>query len=59
MAIVQALNEEGRTIILITHEADIAAHARRVIHMRDGRITSDEPVRDRRIAAAAAAGAHP
>jgi len=48
LTIVQALNDEGRTIILITHEADIAAYARRVIHMRDGRITSDEPVRDRR-----------
>jgi putative ABC transport system ATP-binding protein len=57
MAIVQALNDEGRTVILITHEADIAAHARRVVHMRDGRITSDEPVRDRRRARAEATAA--
>jgi putative ABC transport system ATP-binding protein len=72
LTIVQALNDEGRTIILITHEADIAAYARRAIHMRDGRITSDEPVRDRRRArpgagaaaappagTAAGAGVHP
>jgi putative ABC transport system ATP-binding protein len=39
----QRLNEEqGRTIILITHEADIAAHADRIIHLRDGVIQSDE-----------------
>jgi putative ABC transport system ATP-binding protein len=33
--------EEGNTVILVTHEADIAAHARRVVRMRDGRIESD------------------
>ena len=48
MAIFQALNDEGRTVILITHEPDIATYARRVVQMRDGGITSDEPVRDRR-----------
>ncbi len=38
----QKLNEEyGRTIILITHEQTIAAHARRIIHLRDGKILSD------------------
>ncbi|HUD72560.1 MAG TPA: ABC transporter ATP-binding protein [Dongiaceae bacterium] len=47
MAIVEALNDEGRTIVLITHEPDIAQHARRVVTMRDGRIVSDTPVRDR------------
>jgi putative ABC transport system ATP-binding protein len=36
------LNEEGHTIILVTHERDIAEHARRVIHIRDGKIESDE-----------------
>ncbi|HMM22781.1 MAG TPA: ABC transporter ATP-binding protein [Selenomonadales bacterium] len=36
------LNRQGRTIILITHEPDIAAFARRVIHVRDGEIIRDE-----------------
>jgi len=38
MAIFRKLNDEGRTIIMITHEADIAEHAKRIIHIRDGRI---------------------
>ncbi|KKU56959.1 macrolide ABC transporter ATP-binding protein [Candidatus Amesbacteria bacterium RIFOXYD1_FULL_47_9] len=38
MAIFRKLNDEGRTIIMITHEADIAGHAKRIIHIRDGRI---------------------
>ena len=36
MDLFDRLNDEGRTIVLITHEANIAAHARRVIHMQDG-----------------------
>jgi putative ABC transport system ATP-binding protein len=44
MAIFERLNrEQGMTIILVTHEPDIAAHARRVIHMRDGMIAEDAP----------------
>jgi putative ABC transport system ATP-binding protein len=54
MAIFQALNDEGRTVILITHEPDIATYARRVVQMRDGGIVSDEPVRNRRRAGGAA-----
>jgi len=43
MAIFQQLNrEQGITIILVTHDADIARHARRIIHMRDGRVERDE-----------------
>jgi putative ABC transport system ATP-binding protein len=45
MAIFQRLNRERRkTIIFVTHEADIAAHTRRILRMRDGLIESDEPV---------------
>lgn len=47
MAIFQELNEDGKTIILVTHERDIAQHARRVIHFRDGRILKNEDVPDR------------
>jgi putative ABC transport system ATP-binding protein len=44
MAIFERLNrEQGMTIILVTHEPDIAAHARRVIHVRDGVIAEDTP----------------
>lgn len=46
MAIFQELNEDGKTIILVTHERDIAQHARRVIHFRDGRILKNEDVLD-------------
>ncbi|KKU51943.1 MAG: hypothetical protein A3F26_02695 [Candidatus Ryanbacteria bacterium RIFCSPHIGHO2_12_FULL_47_12b] len=48
MDILQALNEErGHTIILITHEAYMAEHAERVIHILDGRIDKDEKVMKR------------
>jgi putative ABC transport system ATP-binding protein len=42
MGIFRRLSEQGRTIILITHEQDVAAHARRVIRVSDGRIINDE-----------------
>ena len=42
MEIFEGLTDEGRTIILITHEPEVAAHADRVIHVTDGRIVSDE-----------------
>ena len=40
MAILHELNDEGRTIVLITHEAEVAAKAQRQIHVRDGMIVS-------------------
>jgi putative ABC transport system ATP-binding protein len=45
MEIFQSLNQdEGITIILVTHDQDIAKHAGRIIQMRDGRIENDEAV---------------
>ena len=44
MAILQDLNRQGKTIVIVTHEPDIARHCRRIVHFRDGRITGDEPV---------------
>jgi putative ABC transport system ATP-binding protein len=44
MALFESLHHQGNTIILVTHENDIAQHAHRVIHIRDGKIASDEAV---------------
>lgn len=44
MALFANLHEQGNTIILVTHELDIAQHAHRVIFIRDGKIASDEAV---------------
>jgi putative ABC transport system ATP-binding protein len=52
MALFQELNDQGITIILVTHEHDVAQYARRIIEMRDGHIRRDHPVTDRRIATA-------
>jgi|SRR3989344_182087 len=41
MAIFQNLNEEGHTIVMITHELDIAKHAKRIIHIKDGKVVGD------------------
>jgi putative ABC transport system ATP-binding protein len=51
MALFQELNEQGITILLVTHEAEVAAYAKRVVVMKDGRILRDSPVKDRRRAA--------
>jgi putative ABC transport system ATP-binding protein len=50
MAIFQKLNDEGKVIVLVTHEWDIARHARRIVRFRDGKIVGDEPVTERIIA---------
>jgi len=52
MALFQELNAQGLTVLMVTHEHDIARYTRRVIELRDGRIIRDEPVRDRHDAVA-------
>jgi putative ABC transport system ATP-binding protein len=42
MALFDRLHSGGNTIILVTHEADIAQHAHRIIHIRDGKVEVDE-----------------
>jgi len=44
MGIFQRLNREGVTIVMVTHEPDIANHTNRIVAFKDGRIVSDEPV---------------
>jgi putative ABC transport system ATP-binding protein len=41
MALFDGLDREGQTIVLVTHETDIAAHARRQVHLKDGRVERD------------------
>ncbi|HJQ21892.1 MAG TPA: ABC transporter ATP-binding protein [Gemmatimonadaceae bacterium] len=48
MALFQELNAQGITILLVTHEPDIAQYATRVVEVRDGRIVRDHPVENRR-----------
>jgi putative ABC transport system ATP-binding protein len=44
MRLLEQLHRRGNTILLVTHEKDIAHHARRIIHLRDGRLERDETV---------------
>jgi putative ABC transport system ATP-binding protein len=50
MKILQGLNNEGHTVILVTHETYTAEHAKRIIYMKDGHIVADDPVKNRRMA---------
>jgi len=43
MALFDTLHAGGNTIVLVTHEPDIAQYAHRVVHIRDGQVFSDEP----------------
>ena len=47
LALFQGLNDEGRTIIMVTHEDEVAAHAKRIIRLKDGKIQVDGQVKDR------------
>ena len=51
LAIFQSLNDAGKTIVLITHESDVAEHATRIVAVKDGVVASDVPVTGRRRAA--------
>lgn len=51
MGIFQDLNDAGKTVVLITHEPDIARHAKRIVHVRDGLIQQDERIHQHRVAA--------
>jgi len=44
MALFEQLHREGHTLILVTHDPEIAQHAHRILRVRDGRIRSDEPI---------------
>lgn len=50
-AIFQELNDQGLTIVVVTHEPEVAQYATRIVELRDGRVIRDEPVSDRRSAA--------
>jgi putative ABC transport system ATP-binding protein len=45
MKLLNRLHDVGNTIVLVTHERDVAAHAHRIVHIRDGRIDRDEQVK--------------
>jgi putative ABC transport system ATP-binding protein len=51
MGVFQKLNDDGLTVVLVTHEADVAQFAKRTLLFRDGKIRHDAPVEDRPIAA--------
>jgi putative ABC transport system ATP-binding protein len=51
MALFQELNEQGITILIVTHEPDVACYAKRLVEVRDGRILRDEPMPSRKTAA--------
>jgi putative ABC transport system ATP-binding protein len=47
LALFQAINETGSAILMVTHDAGVARHARRILKMNDGVIEADDPVSER------------
>jgi putative ABC transport system ATP-binding protein len=50
MAMLQELNDQGITVVVVTHDANVARHSQRIVELRDGAIVRDEAVKDRVIA---------
>jgi putative ABC transport system ATP-binding protein len=51
MALLERLNDDGMTILMVTHDPQLGAHAERIIHLKDGRVLKEEEVKERRRAA--------
>jgi len=47
MQIFQQLNDDGSTIVMVTHEPDVGQHCKRIVHIKDGLVVDDEPVKNR------------
>lgn len=56
LSVFQALNDKGITLILVTHEADVASYAKRIVRMKDGKIQEDRAVEERSLAAVPISG---
>jgi len=50
MGLFQELNRQGKTIIMVTHEPELAAYTKRIVTLRDGRLISDKAVQKQRSA---------
>jgi putative ABC transport system ATP-binding protein len=48
IALLEGLNRQGMTILMVTHDPQLGAHADRIIHLKDGRVRKEEEVKDRR-----------
>lgn len=51
MDLIQQINDEGKTVLIVTHEPDIAKMTKRIVYLRDGQITDDSPVEQIRASA--------
>ena len=51
LALFQKLHDDGQTIIMVTHEADVARHAKRIVRMKDGKVLTDLPTEKDAVAA--------
>jgi putative ABC transport system ATP-binding protein len=49
MGLFQALNARGKTIVMVTHEPEMAAYSRRIVTLRDGELVGDKPVQSPRV----------